>query len=124
VRLALGPLPGTDLDTALTRSLQARAQIEQVFEAVTLYGGGIGEVLGVSLAMALAMAALCGDALVHGGMPRALAASGVLVALALAALSLPEFRGPEPMPVAVAVSALSARMLAAGVWCLRPPKAG
>ena len=102
----------------------ARAQIELVFNAVTAYGGGIGEVLGVSLLMAVSLALLCAGALQRGGMPKALAASGVLVAVALAALSLPEFRGPELMPVAVAVSALSAWMLAAGVWCLRRPKAG
>jgi hypothetical protein len=101
----------------------ARAQIELVFNAVTSYGGGIGEVLGVSLLMAVSLGALCGGALMRGGLPKALAASGVLVAGALAALSLPEFRGPELMPVAVAVSALSAWMLAAGVWCLRRPKA-
>jgi Domain of unknown function (DUF4386) len=102
----------------------ARAQIELTFDAVTLYGGGIGEVLGVSLLMACAMAVLCVGALQRGGLPRALAASGVVVALALAGLSLPEFRGPDLVPVAAAVSALSAWMLAVGVWCLRRPKRG
>lgn len=100
----------------------ARVQIELLFDAVTRYGGGIGEVLGVSLLMALSLGTLCIGAWRRGGLPRPLAAGGVLVALALAALSLPEFRGPDLMPVAVAVSALSAWMLAAGVWCLRRPK--
>jgi Domain of unknown function (DUF4386) len=102
----------------------ARVQIETIFGAVTSYGGGIGEVLGVSLLMAVSLGTLCLGAWLHGGMPRLLAASGALVALALAALSLPEFRGPDLVPVAVAVSALSAWMLAAGVWCLRRPRGG
>ena len=42
-------------------------------------------------------------------------------AVLLAALSAPVFRGPEmvPVPVAVAVSALSVWMAAAGVWVMR-----
>ncbi len=96
----------------------ARAQIELVFSAVTAYGGGIGEVLGVSLFMALALGTLCIGALARGGLPKWLAGAGLVVALALAALSLPVFGGPAVVPVAAAVSLLSAWMLAAGVRCL------
>jgi hypothetical protein len=89
-----------------------RAAIESLFAAVNAWGGGIGELLGVSLFMALALGTLAA-----GGwrrLPRGLAASGCVTALALAAI-------PADLPVAVAVSALSAWMLAAGVWCLRRP---
>ena len=97
----------------------ARASIEQLFSAITAYGGGIGEVLGVSLLMALALGTLCIGAWVRGAMPRWLAAFGLLVALLLAGLSLPAFGIALRVPVAVAVSLLSAWMLAAAVWCLR-----
>jgi len=96
----------------------ARAQIELVFNAVTTYGGGIGEVLGVSLFMALAVGALCIGALAGGGLPRWLASFGLVAALGLAALALPVFGGPAIMPVAAAVSLLSIWMLAAGARCL------
>ena len=96
-----------------------RAQIELLFSAVTTYGGGIGEVLGVSLLMAVSLATLCGGALWHGGLPKALAGTGLVVALALAALALPAFGLPAAMPVAVAVTGMSLWMIATGVWCWR-----
>jgi hypothetical protein len=37
----------------------ARAQIEQLFTALNDYGGGIGEILGVSLFTALSLGLLC-----------------------------------------------------------------
>jgi len=101
-----------------------RAQIELVFDAITEYGGGIGEVLGVSLFMAIALGLLCIGAWRHGGLPRSLAGAGGAVAAALAALSLPVFGGPELMPVAVAVSALSLWMAVVGVWCWRTAAPG
>jgi Domain of unknown function (DUF4386) len=97
----------------------ARAQIELVFGAITDYGGGIGEILGVSLFMALSLGTLCVGALRHGGLPKWLAAAGVLSALMLAALALPSLRIDLQMPVAAAVSMLSLWMLLAGVWLLR-----
>lgn len=99
----------------------ARAPIEALFSALTAYGGGIGEVLGVSLFMAASVGTLSAAALLRGGMPRALAGAGVVVALMLAALAAPEFRLPDFMPVAAAVTALSAWMMAVGVWvAVRP----
>ncbi len=96
----------------------AKAQIELIFNAVTLYGGGIGEVLGVSLFMALALGTLSVGALVRGGLPTWLAGFGFVAALGLAALALPVFGGPALMPVAAAVTLLSTWMLAAGVRLL------
>ncbi|MBC8055191.1 MAG: DUF4386 family protein [Rhizobiales bacterium] len=102
----------------------ARVQIETLFNAMTSYGGGIGEVLGVSLFMAASVGTLSVAALLRGGMPKALAALGVVVALMLAALAAPEFRLPEFMPVAAAVTALSVWMIAVGVWVWKAPRAG
>lgn len=89
-----------------------QAAIESLFGAVNAWGGGIGELLGVSLFMAASLGTL-----VLAGwrrLPRWLAASGLASAVLLAGL-------PLGMPVALAVSALSAWMAAAGVWCLRRP---
>ena len=54
-----------------------------------------------------------------GGLPRLLAAAGVVVAVLLAAMSLPAFGLPAGVPSAVAVTALALWMAAAGVDCLR-----
>ena len=97
----------------------AKAQIELTFSAITTYGGGIGEILGVSLFMALSLGTLSVAALLRGGLPKWLAALGVVSAAMLAALALPSLRIDLQMPVAAAVSALSLWMLAAGVWLLR-----
>jgi hypothetical protein len=96
-----------------------RAAIELVFTAVTGYGGGIGELLGVSLFMAIALGLLCAAGWRRGALPAWLAAPGLVSAALLAALFLPALRLPVHVPVAAAVSLLSLWMLAAGVWCLR-----
>jgi hypothetical protein len=95
-----------------------RTQIELVFSALNDYGGGIGEVLGVSLFMALALGTLGVGALRGGGLPTWISVFGLVAAAALGALAVPVFGGPDVMPVAVAVSLLSAWMIAAGVRCL------
>jgi hypothetical protein len=96
-----------------------RGQIEWLFTGLTEYGGGVGEVLGVSVFMAASVGTLAVGALLRGGMPRWLAVIGLISALLLAALALPVFRGPELVPIAAAVSLLSVWMFAVGVWTMR-----
>jgi len=93
-----------------------RAQIEMLFNALNAYGGGVGEVLGVSLFMAASLGILSVAALARRSMPRVLAGLGLLASVLLAAIALPAFGLPGLVPVAVAVSVLSIWMLAVGVW--------
>jgi len=69
--------------------------------------------------MALSLGTLCVAALRQGGMPQWLAAMGAESAALLAGLAIPVFGGASVVPVAAAVSLLSAWMIAAGVWALR-----
>jgi hypothetical protein len=92
-----------------------RAAIEQLFRALTAYGGGVGELLGVSLLMAAALGTLAVGAWVQGRMPAWLAGLGLLTALALAGMAGPALGLPVGVPTAAAVSLLSVWMLAAGV---------
>ena len=96
-----------------------QTQIELVFAALTAYGGGIGELLGVSLFMALALALLCIGGWRRGGMPTWLAAPGAISAALLGGMLLPALGVPVHVPVAAAVTVLTLWMLAAGAWCLR-----
>jgi Domain of unknown function (DUF4386) len=96
-----------------------RTQIELVFRATTLYGGGIGELLGVALFMAAALALLCVGAWRARTMPAALAGLGLVSAALLAAMLLPALGLAIQVPVAVAVTVLTVWMLATGVWLLR-----
>jgi hypothetical protein len=99
-----------------------RAQIALVFDAVHTYGGGIGEILGVSIFMALAVGLLSVGALIRRAMPTWLGSLGIVAAAMLGALAAPAFGLPDVMPVAAAVSMLSIWMIAAGVWTLRRSK--
>ncbi len=96
----------------------AKAQVALVFDAVHAYGGGIGEILGVSLFMALAVGLMSIGGRIAGSLPTWLAILGLATAAALAALAAPAFGLPKFMPSAAAVSLLSMWMLATGVWCM------
>ena len=102
----------------------ARSAIELVFNATTKYGGGIGEILGVSVFMAIAVGMLSLGAFTQSSasMPKWLGGLGLISALLLGGLSLPAFGGPALVPVAAAVTLLSIWMLAAGVWCFKPQR--
>ena len=90
-----------------------------MFDAVHAYGGGIGEVLGVSLFMALGLAAWAVAARQAGTAHGVLIASAWGVVALLLSLCLPMFGLNLAAPVAVAVTALTLWMLAAGVLAWR-----
>ena len=92
--------------------------IETVFSALNQWGGGIGELLGVSLFMAAALGVLSVGAWMLRRLPTLLCAWGLLSALLLAGLSLPALRIPVDVPVAAAVSLLSFWMWAVAAWLL------
>ena len=89
--------------------------IETVFLALTSYGGSIGEILGVSLFMALSLGLATITALVNKTLPAWLAAWGLVSALLLLGLSLPALGIAVQIPIALAASMLSVWMLAAGM---------
>jgi Domain of unknown function (DUF4386) len=119
--LTVMPMLATLHATTPANSANVREQIELVFSAVTSYGGGIGEILGVSLFMAISVVTLCVGALLNkgrNGMPHWLAYLGIAAAALIGALAVPTFGGSALVPVALAVSVLSAWMLAVGIWCI------
>ncbi|MCU0774069.1 MAG: DUF4386 domain-containing protein [Ideonella sp.] len=97
----------------------AKADLERVFLAVNEFGGGIGELLGVGLFMAIALGTLVAAAWRRGALPGWLAVLGMVSAALLAGLILPAVGVPVHVPMAAAVSTLSVWMLATGVWVFR-----
>lgn len=95
-----------------------RAGIEQVFVALNSYGGGIGELLGVSLFAAVAVLLLAIGAWRASAVPHWLSALGVFAALSLFALFLPTIGLAVDVPIALAVTSLSVWMWALGGWLL------
>ena len=99
-----------------------RAMLELVFNAVHSYGGGIGEILGVGLFMALAVGTLSVAAWRDASMPKWLAGLGLLSSALLASMLLPPLHVQVNVPVAMVVTVLTLWMAAAGVWALRRPR--
>ncbi len=93
-------------------------QIELMFTALSEYGGGIGELLGVSVFMSLSVLMIALPSWTRRSMPRWLSGFGVVSALALAALLLPALGGPDLVPIAVAATLISLWHTAAGGWLL------
>ncbi len=95
--------------------------LETVFTAVTTYGGGIGELLGVSLFMAPSLGLAMAAAWTGRTLPRWLAAFGMVSALLLFALFLPTIGIAVQVPIAVAATVLAVWMVVAGiVVCFKP----
>lgn len=99
-----------------------QAAIGAIYAALNSYGGGIGELLGVSLFAAIWLTLTSVAALRAGTLPRRLSLAGLAAAAALAS-PLVELLGlPSGPLVAVGTSALQLWLLAAGVTlALRRP---
>lgn len=95
--------------------LAGKQMLEAIFTAITTYGGGIGELLGVSLFMALSLGLAMLAAWTGKTLPRWLAAFGMVSALLLLALFLPTVGVALQVPIAVAATTLAVWMLAAGI---------
>lgn len=96
--------------------------LEAIFTTVTTYGGGIGELLGVSLFMALSLGLAMAAAWTGKTLPRWLAAFGMISALLLFALFLPTIGIAVQVPIAVAATVLAVWMVVAGIAVLFKPR--
>jgi hypothetical protein len=99
----------------------SKANIELVFNSLNKFGGGIGELLGVSLFMAISVAIVCLVALRQRTLPAPLALLGLLSAGLLFGLFLPTLGVALVVPTALAVTVLTIWMIAVGGWMLWRP---
>jgi hypothetical protein len=95
-----------------------QATIALVFKSISQYGGGIGELLGVSLFMSISLGIAMIAALVNRSLPRWLSLFGLFAALALFGMFLPAVGVAIKVPVVIAVSALSFWMWAYAGWSI------
>lgn len=100
-----------------------RTDIELVFLAINSYGGGVGELLGVSLFMGLAVLLLVVGAWSVRALPGWLTGLGLLAASLLLGLMLPVIGVPVELPVAAAVTSLHVWMWVLAAWLLIPKRA-
>lgn len=108
-----------ELATAHATAAQAeRAQIERLFNALNSYGGGVGELLGVSVFAGVALLLLVVGAGCAGAVPRWLTGLGVVAAVALLGVFAPSVGFPLQLPIAVSVTLLSFWMWITGGWLL------
>jgi hypothetical protein len=92
--------------------------IERIFDAVNTYGGGIGELLGVSLFMGASVILVSVAAWQSKAIPRLFSGLGMVSALLLLGMMLPTVGVAIKVPVAAAVTVVTIWMLAFGGWML------
>jgi len=95
---------------------QGKATIEAIFRAVTVWGGGIGELLGVALFMAASVGIAMVGALHLRSLPTWLSGLGLVSAALLFGMFLPTLGIAFNVPIAVSASLVSVWMIAFGVW--------
>ncbi len=82
----------------------ARTNIEQIFSAITSYGGGIGELLGVALLGGLWLTIAMFAAIQNKSLPTWLSVFGLISGVLQLALFLPALGIASPVPIAIAVT--------------------
>jgi hypothetical protein len=101
-----------------TASAAERADIELLFNALNSYGGGIGELLGVSVFAGAALLLLAVGAGWARSTPTWLTCLGVVAAIALLGVFVPSVGIPIQLPIAASVTMLSLWMWVTGAWLL------
>lgn len=92
--------------------------VERIFDALNSYGGGIGELLGVSLFAAVALSILTIEAWRVKAVPLWLTALGIFAAGSLFCLFLPAMGVALNVPIALAVTSFSVWMWVLGGWLI------
>ena len=87
-----------------------------MFRAVTVWGGGIGELLGVALFMAVSVGIAMAGALRLRSTPAWLSGLGLVSAALLFGMFPPTVGITFNVPIAVSASLVSVWILAFGVW--------
>jgi hypothetical protein len=101
-------------------SPQTKVTIEVVYNALNDYGGSVGELLGVSLFAALAVAIVCLIALRSGQWPAWMSYFGLLAAAGLLLNLLETFGVELGALITVTTSLIQLWFLALGIYLLRP----